>query len=67
MRKGSELTWAKLTEPDVKIILDCVDERNRLREEANRLSNKSLAEKFGVHIRTIDKVMSGETWGHVLQ
>ena len=67
MRKGSELPWSKLSESDVKLILDCVEERKRLRAQANELSTKSLAEKFGVHRRTIENVISGETWGHVFQ
>ena len=67
MRKGTDLPWAKLTDDDVKLILSCVEERKRLRAQASELSAKSLAEKFGVHQRTIEKVISGESWGHVFQ
>ena len=66
VKRGSELKWAKLTEDDVRLINAAVDERNRLRMEAKQLSNKSLAEKFGVSLRTMDRVTSGETWGHVV-
>ena len=66
VKRGSELSWSKLTEDDVRLINAAVDERNRLRMEAKQLSNKSLADKFGVSLRTMDRVTSGETWGHVV-
>lgn len=65
MKRGSELPQAKLTERDVKLILDCVAERERLRDEANKLSNQALAEKFDLHIRTIEKITSRRSWIHV--
>lgn len=66
MKNGTDLPWSKLTESDVKLILSCVDERKRLRAQASELSSKSLAKKFGVHQRTIEKVVNGETWGHIV-
>lgn len=65
MKRGSELPQSKLTEHDVKLILDCVAERERLRDEANKLSNQALAEKFDLHIRTIEKITSRRSWIHV--
>jgi len=63
-RRGESCN-AKLTEADIKLIRGAVIERNRLREEARRLSNKALAEKFSVHFRTIEKITSYETWSHI--
>jgi len=50
----------KLTKSDIRLIFQCVEYRNKLRAELAQLTNKSLAQKMGVHERTIDKIMSGE-------
>ena len=65
VKRGEELPQARLTEGDVRIIRELIEERVRLHKEARALTNKRIAEKFGVHIRTIDRINSGETWGHV--
>lgn len=54
-KRGSELAHAKLSEQDVIAIL-----RNVRGQTA-----KQLAEHFGVHFRTIEKVRAYETWAHV--
>lgn len=64
-KRGKDLPWAKLSEDDIRLIRACVEERERLRAQAAELSNAKLAEKFGVHEATIEKVLSGVTWGHV--
>lgn len=66
VKRGVDLPHAKLDEEDIRLIFAAVEERKRLRDEANRLSNKALAEKFGVHVRTIDKVTAYETWTHIV-
>lgn len=66
VKRGSQLPHAKLNEAQVSEILYSVDLRNRLRERASALSNKALAKKYGVHYRTIERVVQGETWGYVL-
>lgn len=63
--RGSNHRLAKLTEEDAKLILQCVAERERLRQEALRLSNEKLAEKFNVHVRTIERITSRSGWIHV--
>jgi predicted DNA-binding transcriptional regulator YafY len=65
IKRGSELPQTKLTDDDVKLIRQCVLERERLREEAKKLSNEALAEKFEVHTRTIDRVTQYRGWIHV--
>lgn len=63
--RGSQHYRAKLTEDDIKLLFQCVSEREWLRKQANELSNEALARKFEVHPRTIEKVLRRETWVHV--
>jgi hypothetical protein len=65
VNRGSDLPWAKLCESDVMMIRELVAERNYHKRQASALTNAKIAEKFGVHVRTIDRVTSGENWGHV--
>ena len=72
VRRGSQLTHAKLDENDVRLILELVEYREqarkqsqKLREEVLSLSNKALGEKFGVHYETISKVVRRIDWSHV--
>lgn len=65
IKRGEQLPHAKLTEEDVRLLRKCVVERERLRKQANELSNQRLAEKFDVHVRTIEKVLQGYSWFHV--
>ena len=63
--RGTALPQTKLTENDVDLIRRCVAERERMRREANKLSNQQLAEKFGVHQRTIERITQNRGWIHV--
>lgn len=65
VRRGSDLPHAKLSEKDVKDIWSLVNQREHYKRQASRLSNGRLAEMFGVHVRTIDRITSGESWTHV--
>lgn len=65
VKRGSELPWAKLNERDVEIIRELVSIRDEYKRQASELTNKKIAEKFGVHQRTIDRITAGENWGHV--
>ncbi|WIX32550.1 hypothetical protein QO259_17325 [Salinicola sp. JS01] len=65
VRRGSELPWAKLDERKVAEINAIVDRRNELRRELSELTNAKIAARYGVHQRTIDRVTTGENWGHV--
>lgn len=56
---------AILTADDVRVIRAAAEERKRLREEANKLSNVNLGEKFGVHPKTIASIINRENWAHV--
>lgn len=54
-KRGVELPHARLTERDVIAI----------RRNVRGQTAKQLAESFGVHFRTIEKVRAYETWAHV--
>lgn len=41
-------------------------QREALRKHIrDNLSNDALARQFGVHVRTIEKVLQSETWSHI--
>lgn len=65
VKRGSELPWAKLTEEDVSLIRELVRERDALKAQLRELTNAKIAEKIGVHVRTIDRVTTYEGWRHV--
>lgn len=65
VRRGSQLPQAKLTEADVKEIHRMVKVREDYRAKARDLSNARIAEMFGVHRRTVEKVIQGYSWSHV--
>ena len=66
VRRGSQLPWAKLTEEDVIAIWRLVRERERLRRQIKSLSNEAIAEKFGVSVRTIERILYDGGWAHVV-
>ena len=64
--RGQDLPQAKLIDLDVIAIRSAVVQRQNLRNHiAQNLRNEALAQKFGVHVRTIEKVTQRETWGHI--
>ena len=65
VKRGQDLPQSKLTDDDVKMIRQLIEHREELKRQASELTAAKIAEKFGVHIRTIDRVSTGENWGHV--
>lgn len=63
--RGSQHYRAKLTEDDVKLLLACKAERDRLLSEARELSNARLAGKFGVNEKAVERIFYRAGWGHV--
>ena len=64
--RGLDLPQPKLLPLDVAAIRSAARQRESLREHIRKeLSNAALAGKFGVHVRTIEKVVAHESWGHV--
>ena len=65
-RRGVALTHSKLTPAEVQEIRKAKENRLDLMAHISEtLSNSALAEKYGVHPRTIEKVLSYETWSHI--
>lgn len=63
--RGELLPQAKLTRAQVLDIKSALIQRDGLRQYIkNNLTNDALAKRFGVHRRTIEKIVSNETWIH---
>ena len=66
VKRGSELPWAKLTEDDVRFCRELHEQGWRqVRQAYEYCTANALAEKMGVHVRTMEKALSGVSWGHV--
>lgn len=64
--RGQDLPYAKLTDSDIFSIRSAAAQRDKLRQYIrDNLSNDALAGKFGVHVRTVEKVLAYESWRHV--
>lgn len=64
--RGQELPQAKLLDIDVQSIRSAARQREALREHIRKnLSNEALAASYGVHVRTIEKVLQHESWRHL--
>lgn len=64
--RGQELPQTKLLAMDVVNIRSAARQRENLRKHiAENLSNQALAKAYGVHLRTIEKVLSRETGSHI--
>ena len=65
VHRGSQLPQAKISEEDAALIRSLIREREMLKRQAAALTNAKIAEKFGVHTRTIDRISAGFGWTHV--
>ena len=65
VKRGSDLPWAKLDEDAVTEIRRLIRQREAYRAMARALSNAAIAERFGVHRRTIENISAGHGWAHV--
>jgi hypothetical protein len=64
--RGMDLPQSKLTPLEVDAIRSAARQREILRRHIDeRLTNRALAKAYGVHYRTIERVLSRETWFHV--
>lgn len=63
--RGMDLPQTKLMPLDVSSIRSDAVQRANMRKYINdNLTNDALAKKFGVHVRTIEKVLSYASWSH---
>ena len=66
-KRGWDLPQTKLPPLAIKSIRESAELRERMRQEiTEKYSNASLAKAWGVHVRTIEKVLAYETGRHVL-
>lgn len=64
--RGQDLPQSKLLDLDVVQIRSAMRQRENLRKHIKEnLSNEALAKKHGVHVRTIEKISTYESWGHI--
>ena len=64
--RGEELPQSKLMDADVLSIRSAAKQREALRQHIrDTLSNDALSKQFGVHLRTIEKVLQYHTCSHV--
>lgn len=65
--RGVELGQSKLNDDAIKCIRSAAIQRQKLREHiAATLSNEALAKEYKVHVRTIEKILTYETWSHII-
>lgn len=65
-QRGQDLPQAKLLDCDVIDIRSAKRQRDALKKHIkDNLSNESLCKRYGIHIRTLEKVLSRETWTHL--
>lgn len=58
-KRGTELSYAKLTEEKVRAI------RREWEPYSKTANARTLAEKFGVCRRNVERILAWETWVHV--
>lgn len=64
--RGQELPQAKLLEMDVIDIRSMKRQRdNMIKYIKENLSNDAICAKHGIHHRTLEKILSRETWSHL--
>lgn len=67
VKRGVELPQSKLTDDDVRLIRQLHDfKKKEIRRLNDALSIEAIANKFGVHRRTIEKVLFFDGWRHVI-
>lgn len=66
VKRGSDLPHAKLDEETVIKIRNQHDYgRDLVNFVSKNYTAKALAKRYGVHVRTIDRIISLENWTHV--
>lgn len=64
--RGQDLGQSKLNDDAVREIRKAAEQREDLRQHIkDNLSNEAMARKYKVHVRTIEKALSYESWIHI--
>jgi DNA invertase Pin-like site-specific DNA recombinase len=66
-RKGSQHHLAKITEDDVRLIIELDQERRRVKTLLDTLSQRAIAEKFGISKQRVWEIVNSHqgAWSHV--
>jgi hypothetical protein len=65
-KRGDDLPHSKMTAEKVSEARKIYAEsREAIRKLNDEFSAKGLARRYGVHVRTMEKLLNGETWSHV--
>ena len=64
--RGQQHYRAKLTDDDVRALRQIVADRRQMAARLAALSNRALAEKFGVTTACVERVIYGQTWSHIV-
>lgn len=66
MIQGQDCNLAKLTDIDIIDIRSAKRQRhNLLKYIKENLSNEAIAKRHGIHVKTLEKILSGRTWKHL--
>lgn len=66
-KRGWDLPQSKIPPVAIQSIRESAKKREEMRKEiTEKYSNAALAKAWGVHVRTIEKILAYETWRHVL-
>ena len=65
VKRGEQLPHAKLRDDDVRQIRAMVNHREQLKRQASAMTNARIAQQYGVHVRTIDRITAGDAWTHI--
>lgn len=64
--RGMDRPLSKLTDLDVIDIRSAKRQRDALLKHIrDNLSNESLCKRYGIHLRTLEKVITRQTWTHL--
>lgn len=64
--RGQALPQAKLLDMDVIDIRSAKRQRDKLQQYIrDNLSNDALCTQYGIHPRTLEKILARETWSHL--
>ncbi len=64
--RGQALPQAKLLDVDVIDIRSAKRQRDRLQQYIrDNLRNDALCTQYGIHPRTLEKILARETWSHL--
>lgn len=65
-QRGMDRPLSKLTDLDVIDIRSAKRQRDALLKHIKEnLSNESLCKRYGIHLRTLEKVITRQTWTHL--